>query len=37
MMFEMENEIYHLKLEEIIPSKYQPREVLDEVSLNELI
>ena len=32
----MENEIYHLKLEEIIPNKYQPREVLDEVSLNEL-
>lgn len=32
----MENEIYHLKLEEIIPNIYQHREVLDEVSLNEL-
>lgn len=32
----MENEICHLKLEEIIPNEYQPREVLDESSLKEL-
>ena len=32
----MENEICHLKLEEIVPNKYQPREVWDESSLKEL-
>lgn len=32
----MENEICHIKLEDIVPNKYQPREIINDESLNEL-
>ena len=32
----MNNEIYYLKLDDIIPNRFQPREVFDESALNEL-
>ena len=35
-MENMENEIIFIKLDDIIPNRFQPREVFDEVALNEL-
>lgn len=35
-MENMENEIVFIKLDDIIPNRFQPREVFDEVALNEL-
>ena len=32
----MENEIMYIKLDDIIPNRFQPREVFDENALNEL-
>ena len=32
----MDNEIYYLKLDDIIPNRFQPREIFDESALNEL-
>ena len=32
----MENEVMYIKLDDIIPNRFQPREVFDEKALNEL-
>ena len=31
-----ENEVVYLKIEDIIPNKFQPREIFDETGLDEL-
>ena len=32
----MENEVLYIKLDDIIPNRFQPREIFDEESLNKL-